>query len=150
MEIIYNNIFPFKGYLAMCVFPFIFVRKDARALKTTDINHETIHGRQQIETHVVALLLLAIISLVGLFPWWCVPTFPLVYFALYGLEYAFRWVIYGFDARLAYKNISFEQEAYLHEDDLVYLNNRKLFASWQYLFKTSFIRQDIGHIIVKK
>lgn len=150
MKLVYNNIIPFKGYLAMCIFPFIFVRKDARAIKTTDINHETIHGRQQIETHVVALLLLAIMALVGLFSWWWVLTFPLMYFALYGLEYAFRLVIYGFDARLAYKNISFEQEAYLHEDDLIYLNNRNLFASWQYLFKTSFISKGIGHIIVKK
>lgn len=150
MKLVYNNIIPFKGYLAMCIFPFIFVRKDARAIKTTDINHETIHGRQQIETHVVALLLLAIMALVGLFSWWWVLTFPLMYFAFYGLEYAFRLVIYGFDDRLAYKNISFEQEAYLHEDDLIYLNNRNLFASWQYLFKTSFIRQGIGHIIVKK
>lgn len=126
MKLVYNNIIPFKGYLAMCVFPFIFVRKDARALKTTDINHETIHGKQQIEMLLV------------------------LFFVWYGIEWFVRWVAYGFDCHLAYKNISFEQEAYLHEDDLIYLNNRKLFASWQYLFKTSFIRKGIGNIIVKK
>ena len=126
MKLVYNNIIPFKGYLAMCVFPFIFVRKDARALKTTDINHETIHGKQQIEMLWV------------------------LFFVWYGIEWFVRWVAYGFDGHLAYKNISFEQEAYLHEDDLIYLNNRKLFASWQYLFKTSFIRKGIGNIIVKK
>ena len=126
MKLVYNNIIPFKGYLAMCVFPFIFVRKDARDLKTTDINHETIHGKQQIEMLWV------------------------LFFVWYGIEWFVRWVAYGFDGHLAYKNISFEQEAYLHEDDLIYLNNRKLFASWQYLFKTSFIRKGIGNIIVKK
>ena len=126
MKLVYNNIIPFKGYLAMCVFPFIFVRKDARALKTTDINHETIHCKQQIEMLLV------------------------LFFVWYGIEWFVRWVAYGFDCHLAYKNISFEQEAYLHEDDLIYLNNRKLFASWQYLFKTSFIRKGIGNIIVKK
>ena len=126
MKLVYNNIIPFKGYLAMCVFPFIFVRKDARALRTTDINHETIHGKQQIEMLCV------------------------LFFVRYGIEWFIRWVAYGFDGHLAYKNISFEQEAYLHEDDLIYLNNRKLFASWQYLFKTSFIRKGIGNIIVKK
>ncbi len=126
MKLVYNNIIPFKGYLAMCVFPFIFVRKDARALRTTDINHETIHGKQQIEMLCV------------------------LFFVWYGIEWFIRWVAYGFDGHLAYKNISFEQEAYLHEDDLIYLNNRKLFASWQYLFKTSFIRKGIGNIIVKK
>ena len=126
MKLVYNNIIPFKGYLAMCVFPFIFVRKDARALKTTDINHETIHGKQQIEMLWV------------------------LFFVWYGIEWFVRWVAYCFDGHLAYKNISFEQEAYLHEDDLIYLNNRKLFASWKYLFKTSFISKGIGNIIVKK
>ena len=126
MKLVYNNIIPFKGYLAMCVFPFIFVRKDARALKTTDINHETIHGKQQIEMLWV------------------------LFFVWYGIEWFIRLVAYGFDCHLAYKNISFEQEAYLHEDDLIYLNNRKLFASWKYLFKTSFISKGIGNIIVKK
>ena len=126
MKLVYNNIIPFNGYLAMCIFPFIFVRKDARAIKTTDINHETIHGKQQIEMLLV------------------------LFFVWYGIEWFVRLVAYGFDGHLAYKNISFEQEAYLHEDDLIYLNNRKLFASWQYLFKTSFIRKGIGHIIVKK
>ena len=126
MKLVYNNIIPFKGYLAMCIFPFIFVRKDARALKTTDINHETIHGKQQIEMLWV------------------------LFFVWYGIEWFIRLVAYGFDCHLAYKNISFEQEAYLHEDDLIYLNNRKLFASWKYLFKTSFIRKGIGNIIVKK
>ena len=126
MKLVYNNIIPFKGYLAMCIFPFIFVRKDARALKTTDINHETIHGKQQIEMLWV------------------------LFFVWYGIEWFVRWVAYCFDGHLAYKNISFEQEAYLHEDDLIYLNNRKLFASWKYLFKTSFISKGIGNIIVKK
>ena len=126
MKLVYNNIIPFNGYLAMCIFPFIFVRKDARALKTTDINHETIHGKQQIEMLWV------------------------LFFVWYGIEWFVRLVAYGFDCHLAYKNISFEQEAYLHEDDLIYLNNRKLFASWKYLFKTSFISKGIGNIIVKK
>ncbi len=126
MKLVYNNIIPFNGYLAMCIFPFIFVRKDARALKTTDINHETIHGKQQIEMLWV------------------------LFFVWYGIEWFIRLVAYGFDCHLAYKNISFEQEAYLHEDDLIYLNNRKLFASWKYLFKTSFISKGIGNIIVKK
>lgn len=28
MKKIYNNIIPFKGYTAMCLWPFIFVRND--------------------------------------------------------------------------------------------------------------------------
>ena len=44
MKIIYNNIIPFKGYLAINLFGFLFVRKDVnRQLNAFDINHEKIH-----------------------------------------------------------------------------------------------------------
>lgn len=126
MKIVYNYIIPFKGYLAMCVFPFIFVRKDARALKTTDINHEMIHGKQQIEML------------------W------LLFFVWYGVEWFVRWVAYGFDGHLAYRNISFEQEAYLNETDLSYPYERKLYAWLRFLFKKTYVRNVISRKIVKK
>lgn len=141
MKIVYNNIIPFEGYLAMCVFPFIFVRKDARNLTVKDINHEKIHGMQQIETHIVALILAVLLAAVGLFSWWWVFVSPLVYFALYGLEYIIRWICYGFDTREAYRNISFEQEAYMNENDLTYIKYRHLFASWKYLFRKTYHRK---------
>ena len=125
MKLVYNNIIPFKGYLAMCIFPFIFVRKDARAIKTTDINHETIHGKQQIEMLLV------------------------LFFVWYGIEWLVRLVAYGFDGHLAYKNISFEQEAYLNENDLSYPYERKLYSFVRYLFKKSYIRDRISRKIVK-
>lgn len=141
MKIVYNYIIPFKGYLAMCVFPFIFVRKDVRNLTVNDINHEKIHGMQQIETHILALILAVLLAAVGLFSWWWVLVSPLVYFALYGLEYIIRWICYGFETRDAYRNISFEQEAYLNENDLTYIKNRHLFASWKYIFKKTYHRK---------
>lgn len=138
MKIVYNYIIPLKGYLAMCVFPFIFVRKDARNLTVKDINHEKIHGMQQIETHIVALILAVLLAAVGLFSWWWVLVSPLVYFALYGLEYAIRLPIYDFDSHKTYRNVSFEQEAFLMEGDLTYSKHRKLFASWKYIFRTTY------------
>lgn len=126
MVIVKSNIIPFKGYLAMCVFPFIFVRKDARALNTTDINHEMIHGKQQIEMLWV------------------------LFFVWYGIEWFVRWVDYGFDGHLAYRNISFEQEAYLNETDLSYPYERKLYAWLRFLFKKSYVRDAISRKIVKK
>ena len=126
MKLVYNNIIPFKGYLAMCIFPFIFVRKDARAIKTTDINHETMHGKQQIEMLWV------------------------LFFVWYGIEWFVRLVAYSFDFHLAYKNISFEQEAYLNENDLSYPYERKLYSWVRYLFKKSYIRDRISMKIVKK
>lgn len=46
MKIIKNNIIPFKGFKAVTIWPFIFVRG---SFNNIDLNHENIHGKQQIE-----------------------------------------------------------------------------------------------------
>lgn len=144
MKIVYNNIIPFKGFLAMCVWPFVFVRKDARRLNVTDINHEKIHGNQQLETMCVSVAVSVVLSVVAriLPPWW-ITISPLVYFALYGLDYIVRLCLYGFDTKTAYRNIAFEQEAYMMQSDLEYLNghNRKHFAWAKYLFKKTYTKK---------
>ncbi len=139
-KIIYNDYIPLSGFKAMTLWPCVFVRNECKERFTAiDSNHEKIHGMQQIETHIVALILAVLLAAVGLFSWWWVLVSPLVYFALYGLEYIVRWVCYGFDTREAYRNISFEQEAYLNENDLTYIKNRHLFASRKYLFQKRII-----------
>jgi len=42
MIIIKNKIFPFKGFKAITIYPFIFTRSK---LSDIDKNHEEIHGR---------------------------------------------------------------------------------------------------------
>lgn len=44
--IIYNNLIPLKGYIAITLWPFIFARHE---LSETIIRHERIHGAQQKE-----------------------------------------------------------------------------------------------------
>lgn len=108
MKVVRNGIIPFKGYIALTLWPFIFVRKDMRVDDAT-MRHEEIHGRQQKELLIVLFLL------------W------------YGIEWLARLVIYG-KAHKAYKMISFEQEAYLNEYDKDYLKKRRLFAWTKYIF----------------
>jgi hypothetical protein len=133
MEIIYNNIFPFKGYLAMCVFPFIFVRKDARALKTTDINHEMIHGKQQLEIMVAVAVILVALALFGVLSWWWLFAIPFAFYVWYVLEWLVRIPLCGFDSHLAYRNISFEREAYSNQNNVAYLDKRKPYAFLKYI-----------------
>ena len=57
---------------------------------------------------------------IPLFLWW------------YGLEYLFRLVQY-MDLNLAYRNISFEREAYVNERNPQYLDSRRHFAWFNYL-----------------
>ena len=102
-----NNIIPFKGFLAITLWPFIFVRNDARMAATT-IRHENIHGRQQKELFLV------------------------LFYVWYGIEYIIKLLQYK-NAKTAYKNISFEREAYANQNNVAYLYERKPYAFLKYI-----------------
>lgn len=102
MIIIKNNIIPFKGYKAMNFFGIIFLRKPY-SLSEIDINHEAIHTEQMKELAFI------------------------FFYIIYFLE----WLIRLFINKNAYRNISFEKEAYSNENNLEYLKTRKHFAQWR-------------------
>lgn len=104
MKIIYNNILPFKGFKAINLFGVLFARKGANITQTT-INHESIHTEQMKE---------------------------LLYLPFY-IWYIIEWLIRLFMKDNAYRNISFEREAYANEHNSDYLSKRKHFAFWDYI-----------------
>lgn len=111
MKIIYNNIIPFKGFKAMNLFGMLFVRKDIKTpMSDIDINHESIHSEQYKELLFIPFLV------------------------LYLVEWFIKLFIY-FDSNKAYKNISFEREAYYNEHNLNYLSNRKHYVWFRLIFK---------------
>jgi len=99
--------FRFKQYVAITIWPFIFINK---LYKGDDvlINHEKIHIKQQLE-----LL-------------W------LPFFVWYIIEFLIRLIQYK-NWHTAYLNISFEREAFQNECNFDYLENRKLFSFIDYL-----------------
>ncbi len=97
-----------KGYRGMAVFPFVIVKYDLDKNNPVFVNHEKIHLRQQLE-----LLILP-------------------FYIFYVLEYLIRFVQYK-NKDLAYRNISFEREAYANETDLNYLKNRSFFGFLNYI-----------------
>ena len=105
MKIIKNNIIPFKGFRAINLFGILFVRGNARIDDIT-LNHEKIHTAQIKE----------------------------MLYVFFYVWYVIEWFI-----RLpfgnAYRNISFEREAYANQDDLNYLENRKRFDFVKYIKK---------------
>lgn len=135
--VIYNNIIPFKGSKAVTIWPLIFARKSAKWLKDYEENHEKIHLRQQLEVLVMSamIILMAVLSL-DLSRWWMLTSFG-VYYTWYGLEWLIRLAVYR-DTHMAYRNIAFEQEAYLNERDMAYLNQRKAFVWVRYIGKTTY------------
>jgi len=129
-KVIFNDTIPFKGFIAMCLWPFIFVRNNAaNHYNTVANNHEHIHAEQQKEMLLVGIVLAAIgYVFVGLWALLFVPLF----FWWYGIEYLYRLCQYR-DTKKAYRNISTEREAYANEKDLIYLTNRRRFAWTKYL-----------------
>lgn len=101
---IYNNIIPLKGFTAITFWPLLFIRNDELDnYNETVERHEAIHGEQQKEMLIVPFLL-----------WYCI-----------------EWMIklcYYRNTNTAYKNISFEREAYDHQREIDYMDNRKHFA----------------------
>ena len=90
---------------AMAFFPFILVRESNFKENKVLINHEIIHLRQQLELLLV------------------------IFYLWYLLEYLIRLIIYRNHYK-AYRNISFEKEAFDNECDFEY-NKRKNF--WSFL-----------------
>jgi len=107
MIIIYNPILPGKGFEAINIFGIIFIRKEVQATPQL-LRHEKIHTAQ-------------IKELLFIF-----------FYLFYFLEWLFKLFKYG---RKAYYNISFEREAYQHDDDINYLSKRKHFSFLYYLRK---------------
>lgn len=99
MKIIYNNILPFKGFKCVNLFGILFARKGANITQIT-VNHESIHSQQMKE---------------------------LLYLPFY-IWYIIEWLIRLFLKGNAYRNISFEREAYSNERNADYLSKRKHFA----------------------
>lgn len=115
MKIIYNNIVPFKGFVAINLFGIIFVRKEYKQYEQTNrfaivIRHELIHTAQMKELNYV------------------------FFYLQYVIEYIIK-LFYYFNFYKAYKNISFEREAYSNETNLNYLRDRELFHWHVYIIK---------------
>jgi hypothetical protein len=96
-----------KGFRGFTFFPFVFLKYRKDTANEVLLNHEKIHIKQQLEMLVVP------------------------FFIWYLLEYIYRLIQYR-NSQDAYRNISFEREAYDNEKDLNYL---KLRSFWQFLKK---------------
>lgn len=97
-----------KGYHGLTIFPFVFIKYRNDQNNLVLLNHEKIHLRQQQE-----LLILP-------------------FFIWYFFEYIFRLFQYK-NHNLAYRNISFEREAYANESQFNYLKNRRFWQFFTYL-----------------
>lgn len=101
MKIIKNRFIPPKGFSAINMFGIIFTRKNELSERT--IRHEAIHTAQIREMLFI------------------------FFYVWYGVEWLVRLIQYQ-NAKEAYKNISFEREAYANDNMINYLTERKQFS----------------------
>ena len=100
-----------KYTMGMLVFPFILVRyTPPTPFANITINHEKIHFRQAWELLVIG------------------------FYLQYAIEFLINLVRYK-NKHMAYRAISFEQEAYANQFNLKYLQERQPYAWFEYLGK---------------
>lgn len=105
MKIIYNKVIPFRGFVAINLFGVLFVREEYKGrINARTLNHEGIHTEQMKE---------------------------LLYLFFY-LLYVLEWFVRLFMTGNAYRNISFEREAYSNETNIKYIKERKYFEFIKY------------------
>lgn len=107
MKVFKNSILPFgRHYAAINLFGVLFAKQDAM-LDEELLNHERIHTAQMKELLYIP------------------------FYFLYVVEWFFLLIRYRGNLYKAYKNISFEREAYKHGSDLSYLTYRRHFSQWR-------------------
>jgi hypothetical protein len=102
---IQNKIIPWKGFRCINLFGVLFVRNRANIDYGT-INHERIHTEQMKDLLYIG------------------------FYLIYVLEWVYNCFKYG-STKTAYKMISFEVEAYEHENEIMYIDERKWCAQWR-------------------
>lgn len=108
MIVLVNKYLLAKGYTGFAFWPFVVVKDKALKKDIVFLNHERIHLQQQKELLIIP------------------------FYIWYVIEYFIRLLQYR-NAFLAYRNISFEREAYAEQTNLIYLTQRKLFSFRHYL-----------------
>ena len=105
MKIVRTTILPFKGFTAINLLGVLFVHPGVY-LSHEMMNHERIHSAQQRE----------------------------MLFVFFYLAYLMEWLVRLPMRGNAYRNISFEREAYANQRNLHYLEERRYYA-WRHYMK---------------
>ncbi len=95
--------------MAITLFEWVFARREYKPLDEKLLRHERIHIAQNRE-----------MAYLGFYLW-------------YLLEFLIRLILYRGNGRKAYKNVSLEREAYRHDDDPSYIDNRSHYRWFKYI-----------------
>ena len=108
MIVLVNKFILAKGFKGISLWPFVILKSEAFKNDPVLLNHEKIHLKQQAEMLV------------------------LFFYLWYVIEFGVRLLQFN-NRLLAYRNISFEKEAYNNEANLNYINSRRFWDFLNYL-----------------
>ena len=119
------NKFLWKSYETITLAAWVCTKcKSKEEMTQADRNHECTHARQWVECMLASgVIIWALILFFGISAWWFCLAF-LMFYILYVLEWLIKLPFYG---KEAYRNISFEREAYSSQNDNNYLENGDYF-----------------------
>ena len=129
MKVIYNKFIPFKGFYAITIIKWIFVREEYKYLDGLSvynkmINHESIHEQQILDFTP------------KIFPKWLRYTIgSICFYLLYGLEWLFKLIPCLIKNKSAYRSLCAEKEAFKNEADSNYINKREKLAWLKKIFR---------------
>ena len=107
MKVIRTNRFPFGKYSTINICGILFTKRNE--LDNITINHESIHSKQIFELLII------------------------FFYLWYGIEFLIHYISNKFNWHKAYMAICFEKEAYVNQDNLMYINKRKRYSFLNYL-----------------
>ena len=147
--------FLFSSYSTITLGPFIFTRYSKNEIvgnkKQYLINHECSHAQHWSELFILTAIITFIIDIClgnSLSLWWYGLS-PLMFYILYVLEFFIKMIYYSFHKECkylpkysnnntafykAYRSLCYEIEARASEYDNNFLENRKYFGEFKYLF----------------
>ena len=108
MIVLVNKFLLAKGFNGVSLWPFVILKNKSFKNDMVFLNHEKIHLKQQAEMLLV------------------------FFYLWYAIEFVIRLLHYK-NRFLAYRNISFEKEAYENELDINYIRSRRFWSFWKYL-----------------
>ena len=129
MKVIYNKFIPFKGFYAITIIKWVFVREEYKYLDGLSvynkmINHESIHEQQILDFTPET------------FPSWLRYTIgSICFYLLYGLEWLFKLIPCLIKNKSAYRSLCAEKEAFKNEADSNYINKREKLAWLKKIFR---------------
>ena len=116
MKIIYNSIIPFPGFAHINLFGILFGRKECKlSLTKRTFNHESIHTEQMKE-----------LLFIFFYIWYIIEWLIKIPFSWFYKQPENHQKI----NKIAYRSISFEQEAFYNQYDYEYLEEKRKKYNW--------------------